>query len=57
VIDKLKPFIELSNLQILKELRPNLEKELLEEIIETFQNFADTNFDEDDDEDKDDLST
>ena len=57
MIDKLKPFIELSNLQILKELRPNLEKELLEEIIETFQNFADTNFDEDDDEDKDDLST
>ena len=46
-----------SNLQILREICPNLEKELLEEIIETFQNFADTNFDEDDDEDEEDLST
>ena len=42
-----------SNLQILKELCPSLEKELLEEIIDTFQNFAETNFDEEDDEDED----
>ena len=39
-----------SNLQILKELCPSLEKELLKEIIDTFQNFAETNFDEEDDE-------
>ena len=41
---------EKSNLQRLKELCPSLEKELLEEIIDTFENFAETNFDEDDDE-------
>jgi hypothetical protein len=44
-----------SNLQKLRELCPTLEKELLEEIIDTFENFAATNFD-DEDEDED-LST
>ena len=52
---QIKIMEEKSNLQILKELCPSLEKELLEEIIDTFENFAETNFDEDDDEE--DLST
>lgn len=46
-----------SNLQTLKELCPSLEKELLEEIIDTFQNFAETNFEDEVDEDEEDLST
>ena len=47
-----------SNLQTLKELCPSLEKELLEEIIDTFENFAEANFDEDDQEENDeDMST
>ena len=47
---------EKSNLQRLRELCPTLEKELLEEIIDTFENFAETNFDDNDEEDED-LST
>jgi len=42
-------------MKCLKETCPNLERNLLEEILDTFENYADTEFDESEEEEVDEV--